>query len=105
MGCVSKMVETLKSSEDEPKSVQENSSTKGNLSQHHQSVHEGTKYSCGSCDYQSSHRANVSKHKKSVHDKVRYPCSSCDFKASLRRNLRRHQKAAHEEGEQYPCTL
>ena len=53
-----------------------------NLQRHVESVHDGVKYSCESCDYKATTKGNLQRHVVSVHDGVKHSCEYCDYKAT-----------------------
>ena len=62
-------------------------SWKRSLTLHKQSLHEGKKYSCSSCDYQAIQKSHLKPHQQAVHEGKNYPCGSCDYQATHRGNL------------------
>ena len=77
--------------------------SKGYLTEHIKSKHEGRKYACNQCDFQASFGGNLKKHFQSKHEGLRYACNQCDYEAPMRRSLKQHIQSVHE-GIKYPCT-
>ena len=75
---------------------------KGHLTAHQQSVHEGRIFSCDTCDYQATTGTYLTEHKKSVHEGRKFPCGTCDYQAARRGDLTTHQKSVHER-KKFPC--
>merc|ERR1712098_405602 len=48
---------------------------------------EAGKYQCGKCQKQFSHYRNLWQHNKSAHEGVRYPCNKCKFESTQKVNL------------------
>lgn len=80
--------------------------TKGYLSIHMKTIHEGLKIKipCDLCDKVSSSNAGHSYHKRTVHEGRKYPCNKCNLSYKLKSNLSIHFKTVHE-GLKYPCDL
>ena len=63
-------------------------STKPSLRRHKATIHEGVKYKCDLCAYQSNQSKDELKlHKLSVHDGLRYDCDMCDYRAVHNKNF------------------
>ena len=58
--------------------------------------------SCNQCDYNAKTKGTLSKHIKSRHQGVRFPCDQCDFKATQKASLFRHLASIHK-GVKYQC--
>ena len=74
-------------------------STKGNLKNHKDSVHEGVKHDCDQCDYKGTTRSSVQRHKNSVHNpegKDVFTCSQCVYTSNRKDSMKRHMKQ-HEK--------
>jgi len=76
--------------------------SRGNLTLHIQSIHEGVKYSCTQCDKQFTHESSLSTHIKSKHEEIKYSCNHCEKQFNLQRSLTTHIKGIHE-GVKYSC--
>ena len=63
--------------------------------QHQKSKHDGKRYKCTQCDYQTTHKGSLITHQKSIHEGIRYKCNQCDYQATQKSNLLRHQKSNH----------
>ena len=59
-------------------------------------MHEGVKYQCEKCDFESSWQKCLSVHKKSVHEGVKYHCNLCDYKTGQQGTLQTYKKNVHE---------
>ena len=68
---------------------------KGYLKLHTQSVHDGIRYPCPHCDYQATLKGELNKHIKSIHDGVKYPCPHCDYQATEKGSLKKHIQSQH----------
>ena len=77
--------------------------SKGNLTQHIQSVHKGLKFPCDQCVYQATTKENLWAHLRSVHEKIKYPCDQCQHSATTKGDLKSHARSVHE-GIKYPCS-
>ena len=77
-------------------------SSRSNLNNHKQSVHQGVKYACNQCDYQATKQNHLTVHIQSKHDGVRYACSQCDYQATTQNRLTVHIQSKHE-GLKYAC--
>ena len=100
----------------------------GELKRHYRSAHQGVRYACDQCDYQTAYQAGLhyhiqSKHEgdacdqceyqakrqdiltahiNNKHDGIRYACDQCDHKLSTQGGLTVHIKSKHE-GVKYAC--
>ena len=73
------------------------SSTRHVLQEHVRTQHEGYKYKCGKCDYETKSQSNLRIHIKAKHEGVEFSCSDCQFKTSYEKNLRQHREKLHQE--------
>ena len=58
----------------------------GNLTMHHQSIHEGKKFTKG----------NLTQHQQTVHISIKYACNLCSYQATQKGDLRRHKDRKHK---------
>lgn len=77
------------------KECEYSSKSKGNFTQHIESMHKGRFYPCETCGYKAKHRSNLKKHQMAMHDGVRYPCELCDYKATQKKYLKVHMTKRH----------
>ena len=70
---------------------------KTQLKIHTDSVHEGIKQPCDSCEYQASSLATLRVHKQAEHEGVTHKCSFCEFVAKFRATLIGHMKRKHTD--------
>ena len=77
-------------------------SAPGALNNHKQSSHQGAKYACDQCDYQTTTQSSLSRHRESQHEDVKYACDQCDYQAKRQDNLTVHIQSKHE-GVKYLC--
>ena len=68
----------------------------GSLAEHKRAVHEGFKYPCGQCSYQSTTKGSLAEHERSVHEGVKYPCRKCGHQSTTKGNLAEHKRSFHE---------
>jgi hypothetical protein len=78
------------------------SSSRGNLSQHVNSLHGKIRYQCSCCPFSTSTAINLSRHVRTVHEGVRLSCDSCAYNASSRAKMKHHRQT-HHEGLRFPC--
>ena len=76
------------------------SQRKHRMIEHIQSKHEGVKFSCGECDKQFSQKESLTDHIKFVHQGRK--CSQCDYQASNKKMLFSHIQTIHK-GVKYNC--
>ena len=76
--------------------------TKGAMTVHFKSIHQGVKYPCDLCDYQATQPSNLKAHIQKRHEGIRYPCDQCDYQAKTKTCLQRHIESQHE-GVRYTC--
>ena len=69
---------------------------------HIQSKHDGIKYDCDQCDYKATSKLNISRHIQSKHEGIKYNCDQCNYKATRKDNLVTHKQSKHE-GIKYNC--
>ena len=77
--------------------------SKGNLTQHIQSVHKGLKYPCDQCVYQATTKESLLAHIRSVHEKVKYPCDQCQHSTVTKGGLKSQTRSVHA-GIKYSCS-
>jgi len=77
------------------KECEYSSKSKGNFTQHIESMHKGRFYPCETCGYKAKHRSNLKKHQMAMHEGVRYPCEFCDYKATQKKYLKVHVTKRH----------
>lgn len=71
---------------------------------HIKAAHEGIKYDCDHCDYQSGYKNLLRAHIKRVHELYRHKCSFCDELFSYSDHLRDHIRVVHE-GVHFVCQI
>jgi len=71
------------------------SKSKGNFTQHINSMHKGKFFPCELCGYKAKHRSNLKKHQMAMHEGVRYPCELCEYQATQKKYLRVHVSKVH----------
>ena len=76
--------------------------TKMGLFYHKQSVHEGVKYACEHCDFQSTQQSHLKAHIQSKHKGFKYACDQCDYQGTRQSHLTEHIQSKHE-GFKYAC--
>ena len=74
------------------------------MRQHEKAAHEGIKYDCDQCDYQSGYKNLLRAHIKRVHELHRHKCSLCDELFTYSDHLRDHIRVVHE-GLHYICQI
>ena len=52
------------------------------LKRHKESIQEGVRYSCDSCNYKATKLGILKRHRESIHEDVRYCCDSWDYKTT-----------------------
>ena len=58
--------------------------------------HEGSIYTCETCNAQFNQKGSLSRHIKSTHQgEKKFPCGLCDYQAIQKCDLSKHKKAAH----------
>ena len=63
---------------------------------HIKSKHEGFRYDCEQCDYQSIYKKNLKEHIETKHDGInRYACKECDYQSSRQDSLKKHIETKH----------
>ena len=62
---------------------------------HKKSVHEGKRYSCNKCAYQTTHNSHLTVHIQSKHEGIQYACDQCDYQASCKSDLNKHFQQKH----------
>jgi hypothetical protein len=78
-------------------------SSKYNVANHIQSVHDGKKYMCTQCDKGFAYSTSLKKHKKRLHDKLKYPCPSCDAQLGCADSLKKHTASVHQKIKNFLC--
>ena len=63
---------------------------------HKQTDHQGVKYACDQCDFQTTQQGHLTVHKQSKHEAEKYACNRCDKKFTLQSSLIRHFKSQHQ---------
>ena len=71
---------------------------------HVKAVHQGIKYDCDQCDFQSGYKNFLRIHIKKVHELYRHKCNLCDELFTNSVNLRNHIRFVHE-GLHYICQI
>ena len=76
----------------------------GALNNHKQSAHahQGVKFACGQCDYQTTRQSSLTVHIQSKHENIKYDCDQCDYQATQKSNLTVHIQSKHE-GVKFAC--
>ena len=62
---------------------------------HIKSQHEGVRYACDECDYQSTKQNHLTRHIQSKHEGIKYACDQCDYQFAQQGSLRIHVKNKH----------
>ena len=57
---------------------------------HTQTIHDGLRFQCEKCDYQSATNRYLKFHTQSKHDGIGYTCCECDYKATRPHSLKFH---------------
>ena len=73
--------------------------TKGRMRAHNEGKHNGVRFDCGFCEYQTPYRENLGKHVEARHadePAFAWPCGLCNFKGLNAAELKRHNKIKHE---------
>lgn len=71
---------------------------------HIESVHDGKKINCSSCDYVTQFSQNLKKHVESVHEGIRYNCTICnDVSFTQKQQLTKHIESVHERKKLFRC--
>ena len=67
---------------------------------HYQTIHEGIRWPCSKCDYQSRFRDTLNKHMKHVHgNQIPFKCNKCNFESKLKSSMINHFKHNHSHAE------
>ena len=53
------------------------------------------KHSCEFCEYEATTKSNLHQHVQSIHNGVKHSCEFCEYKASSKGNLHKHIKSIH----------
>ena len=72
---------------------------KGRLRAHNEGKHNGVRFNCGFCEYQTPYRENLGKHVDARHadePAFKWPCDLCNFKGLNASELKSHKKIKHE---------
>ncbi|XP_033106564.1 zinc finger protein 14-like [Anneissia japonica] len=72
----------------------------------HAIIHQGMKFSCDLCDFQTFWRASIKRHKKMKHFSEDLPyliCSMCTYKSKDPNAIRTHERYIHREKKEYIC--
>ena len=73
--------------------------------EHNQTKHNGVKYTCNQCDYESEILKELKGHQnENGHKGVKFRCHLCKYRATLQSNLKIHVQAMHE-GQTYKCDI
>ena len=64
---------------------------------HLEALHQGAKYKCDICAYQTSWKIALSRHKKSVDEGIKFRCDECDYQFTQKPHLTRHQESLHRD--------
>ena len=72
------------------------------LVKHKSSVHDGVKFQCKSCEYDTKDKDNLKRHSNSVYLSIRYACDTYEFAAVQKSKLKQHQKK--HLGIKYKCS-
>ena len=57
---------------------------------HTAAKHDGLRFRCEKCDYQSASKPSLKLRTQSKHDGIRYVCGGCGFKATQKHFLKSH---------------
>ena len=73
--------------------------TKGRMRAHKEGKHNGVRFDCDFCEYQTPYRENLGKHVEARHadepSAFAWPCDLCNFKGLDEAELRNHSKIKH----------
>ena len=65
--------------------------------EHNQTKHNGVKYTCNQCDYESEILKELKGHQnEKKHEGMKFQCHLCKYRATLQSNLKIHVQAMHE---------
>ena len=78
-------------------------SSKYNVANHIQSVHDGKKFVCTHCNKDFAYKTSLKKHKKNVHDLLKYPCPQCDSQLACADSLKQHIASVHHKKRNFLC--
>ena len=67
------------------------------LTNHQQSVHEGKKHPCGTCDYQATTRGSLTTHQQAEHERTKYECNLCSSQFTRKSSLSKHEHSVHSK--------
>ena len=56
-------------------------------------------YGCGYCDFRTTTKNDLIQHKQIVHEEVSFDCTKCNFKSNSHINLKSHEQAMHKKSE------
>ena len=65
------------------------------LHAHRNSSHDGARYACDQCAYQSSRHYQLIAHIRNKHECIKYACNQCEFKCDLKDNVEKHRIETH----------
>ena len=92
----------LKNSNFQCSSCEYSSSYKGNLNEHINRVHGGSKFNCSICDFVTKSKQYLKAHEDVQHNGKTFECDKCTHKATSKSNLRVHQDLKHSN-KTYDC--
>ena len=73
---------------------------KSRMRAHTEGKHNGVRFDCGFCEYQTPYRENLGKHVDARHADEKtafaWPCDLCNFKGLFESELKTHNKIKHE---------
>ena len=75
------------------------------MKSHMISIHNGNKYACDNCEYESSISANLKRHQAGVHaNEKQFRCEECGKYFNQKRNMIEHNSTEHKK-EKYKCDV
>ena len=80
-----------------------NLSSMGSLKMHFKSFHQIIK--CNMCDFRSKDQPQAEKHNQEKHNGVKYTCNQCDYESQIFKDLDEHQNENKHEGMKFQCHL
>jgi predicted RNA-binding Zn-ribbon protein involved in translation (DUF1610 family) len=61
------------------------------MATHHEVTHEGLKYHCQGCDFETNSKKNLSAQYYSIHLGRKFECEECGKEFGVKGNLKKHQ--------------
>ena len=82
---------------------QKNLSCSLSLKNHMESFHAQDVIQCGMCDFRTKSKVHATKHKAEKHNGIKYTCNECDYESEVLDELRNHQNGNKHQGMKYKC--